>query len=247
MTTLILEKYYSHESNHLWAASVQLGWDVVRDAAFVPVNLEGNLVFYGSSYRMDEVAKELGYRLISPDLDWLCHIPEEYLGRKVSAMTWGEAKESKAPGFYKPANDKWFKAGIYDAGTKIEACSEQVAEHEIVIWSEPVKFLKEYRFFIKEREVMTGCLYAIDGKLSRTSDGYIIDEEGYPVALAMMREICNDERVKMPESLVIDIGVLDTGEWVIVEANCSYAAGIYACEPKGVLLTLEKSSIRLTV
>ena len=243
MTTVILDSFYSVDSNEIWAAAFKNKWNAVRTNNLQQLKTNEDLFFYMGTERSGDLAKKLNCELISPALDWLVNLPHRYRSRTVKSLPWSEARVSTAPGFYKPADDKWFQAKIYESGRAIIPCSEEIDPNEVVIYSDPVKFIKEFRFFVLDRKPLTGSLYAIDGRISKTNEGWIIDEENYKNALEFVTQFCEDSRVEMPRSLVIDVGLLDYGTWAVVESNPSHAAGLYSSDPDLALLCIQAATV----
>jgi hypothetical protein len=52
-----------------------------------------------------------------------------------------------------------------------------------------------------------------------------------------------DEAVSLPPAVVIDVGLADVG-WVVVEANACWASGLCGCDPREVLRTIRRASVR---
>lgn len=244
--TLILSKNYSVDSNNLWSVATELKWNVIRlDRNEVPSNKE-NLIFYLDTYQGNKIAEKCGYILESPSLNWICDLPFEFVKRNLQAITWKEVKETETYGFYKPLDDKFFKAGIYESARQIKetACSDEISDNELCLWSEVAIFETEYRFFMLNRIPVIGSIYAINGKLAKTDTGYPVNEIEYKEAENFVNSISNDPFINMPDAFVLDVGKLNTGEWAVIEVNPCWASGLYGCDPYKVLKVLEIASIK---
>ena len=111
--------------------------------------------------------------------------------------------------FIRPVNDdKSFNGGIYNSNTFKYKGDIVVAKLKHIS--------KEHRFFIIDRQIVTGSLYKINGSLSTSP---IIDEGVLQFTQEMIKKF------DYP-GFVIDIATVDN-EYKIMELNCLNASGFY--------------------
>jgi hypothetical protein len=48
--------------------------------------------------------------------------------------------------------------------------------------------------------------------------------------------------VELPRSCVLDVGLLDRGGWVLIEANAAWGSGLNGCDAAAVLPCIEAAS-----
>ncbi len=245
MTTLLLPPRHTDDSRLIWRAGVAAGWTSMRLPAWtVPSDLPTrDLAFYGEPLLAAHVAEVLRLRLMEPRLDWLTSLPFEYISRKVYATTLEEARKLDHRAFVKPADDKAFRAAVYDSGRSLDA-SHLYSPSLMVLVSEPVIFRSEYRSFVLDREVQTYSLYAKDGELIEFPDGYDpgSDPDGKE-ALRFISTVLRDSRVYFPPAVVFDVGRLSTGSWAVIECNPAWGSGIYGCDPARILPVLKRACV----
>ena len=151
MPTLILSPRYSDDSITLRRAAIALGWDVMRLASWrCPEDFEPDEpVLHSEPLFNKAVAEQLGLTLIEPPEGFLVGLPREYTGRCVRLLSAAEARTLHGPVFLKPPNQKTFPAKVYASG----AALPEMPEDEPVLASEPVEWVAEFRFFVRDRQV----------------------------------------------------------------------------------------------
>jgi ATP-grasp domain, R2K clade family 2 len=83
-----------------------------------------------------------------------------------------------------------------------------------------------------------------------SDDARLLSEVGYEgngdphwqAAKAFAQTVC-DNTSGLPASFVIDVGILKTGAWAVIEFNPTWASGIYGCTPDKVLDCLEAAVV----
>lgn len=233
----------SSSSCLLEAAALKAGWLVRRLANWrAPEEFKGrtDLVAYGEPLFVAAMAQYYCLALIEPPFDWLAKLPEHHIQRRIELINLQDARQRTAPLFAKPADDKCFPAGAYSSGAEI-AASNLLPPSVPVLVSEIVSFSLEYRFFVLDRTARTFSIYAKNGEVveSRSSADVTQDQE----ACAFLATLLADQNVAIPPAVVIDVGKLDNGNWVIVEANPVFGSGIYHCDPDCVLPVLARSLV----
>jgi hypothetical protein len=242
MPTLILSPRYSDDSIKLRRAAVALGWDVMRLAGwrcledFEP---EEPLLFAEPLFNR-AVAEQLGLEVVEPPEDFLSRLPHEYVKREVRLMTASEALSLTGPVFLKPPNRKAFPARVYADGAELP----EMSDDEPVLSSEPVGWLAEFRFFIRDRQVHAWSPYWLHGALAREEDEWIVEPAMAAATKGLVDRLLTDPRAVLPAALVIDAGVIRGVGPAVVEANEASGAGIYGCDPREVLDVLRAATIR---
>jgi hypothetical protein len=243
--TLVLTRRYSPDSNALWRAAIEAGWDVERLQSMraSPELAAREPVFYGETLWADAVAETLGIELIQPTAEWLPRLPERYRRRQIRLATLAEAQALDRSAFVKAPDEKWMTARVYASGVEIEA--PDIASSAAVLISEPGRFRIEFRTFVVERQVAALSPYVRDGDVARDDAGeWSAPPEQVAAGRAFVEALVADREVALPPAVVIDVGELDDGSWAVVEANACWASGICGCEPSAVLRVLRRATVR---
>jgi len=233
MPTLLLSSRYTPDSNILWKAAADLGWQIDRMTFASALQYTGgsDLVFYGETLLADLFREHLGLKLIEPKPDWLPSLPEVYLQRDIFLTTFKEALSIDQRLFFKPADDKTFLAAVYTSGAKLEAWS--VEDCAPILVSTPVLFEAEFRAFVLDRKIAT------------LSSSYTTDERDPSSSSFDPRDfleiLLEDVTVDIPPAVVIDVGHIRGRGWAVVEANPAWASGLYDCDPVAVLQVLQRA------
>lgn len=96
-----------------------------------------------------------------------------------------------------------------------------------------VKFIqKEIRFWIVKGEIITASIYNMGGNyyLSET-----IDDDAYEFVNKMI------DLYQLADTFVMDICMIDAGEYKIVECNCTNCAGFYKADMNKLIVALENA------
>jgi hypothetical protein len=240
MPTLILTPRYTEDSQALWKAAGNLGWQVERLTGWkVPdhVRSVADPVFYGEALFGPMLAEQLGLDLVSPPEDWLTRLPHEYKLRAISLTTLGEARSNLTEAFVKPPNDKSFPASVYKGSELPEEYPDDMA----VLVSDVVQWEKEFRCFVLDRSLKTYSLYSRFGELERES-GFSSTPEEDAAVCDFISHMLADARVDLPVATVVDVGFITGAGWACVEQNAAWGAGIYGCDPDAVLEVLQRAS-----
>ncbi|MEM9541455.1 MAG: ATP-grasp domain-containing protein [Cyanobacteria bacterium P01_E01_bin.42] len=236
MPTLILTPRFTEDSQALWRAAIQLGWDVERLTSWQVSDRLLSLsepVLYLEALMARNIAEKFGITLPEVPLHWLPQLPEEYRQRWVYLTALAEARKIRDPAFIKPPNDKSFPARVYFGSDLPEDFLNQtpVLVAEIVHWE------KEFRTFILERELRTFSIYLRDGELQKETGFQHSDREEGELR-EFVAKLLADSRVELPRSACLDVGIIRDRGWAVVEQNAVWGAGIYGCDPVEVLRVL---------
>jgi hypothetical protein len=242
MPTLILSPRYSDDSITLRRAAIAIGWDVMRLASWrCPEDFEPDEpVLHSEPLFITAVAEQLGLSLIEPPEGFLVELPRGYTGRGVRLLSAAEARTLSGPVFLKPPNKKTFPAKVYASG----AALPEMPGDEPVLASEPVEWVAEFRFFVRDRQVRAWSPYWLHGELARKDDEWVVDPELMATARGLVDRLLDDPRVDMPAVLVLDAGVIRDVGAAVVEANTASGAGIYGCDPRDVLEVLRAATVK---
>lgn len=223
--TLILCPAYNHNNQTLWQAAINRGWDVERLLTYrVPDTMKdiADPVLYIQALFAPTIAKDFGIELKEPPNDWMAKLPVEFSKRKIVLTTMAEARQM-GTGFYKPPNDKSFKAFV---GTGLNL--PDGTDDEPVLVSNPVTWDQEFRCFLLDGKIQTLSRYYSKGTLCFNP---ITDHERVRIETFVSDVVA---ATKLPKSVVMDVGTID-GEWAVVELNAAWGSGIYECNPHAVL------------
>jgi len=153
------------------------------------------------------------YGIVAPELDY----PEEltaYLGRKVwkSRLSVISNNPENWNVFIKPVEDKKF-TGVVVTNTKdLMGCGGSDDEDTEIFCSEVVKFVAEWRCFVRFGNIL-------DVRRYRGDWGLHFDPR-------IVRDIVHQFKTA-PKGYAVDIGLTDKGETLLIEVNDGYALGHY--------------------
>ena len=240
MPTLILSPRYSDDSIRLRRAALALGWEVRRLASWrCPDDFEpAEPVLFAEPLFNAAVADQLGLMVVEPPEDFLVQLPGEYVGREVRLLAAGAARALPGPTFLKPPNRKTFPARVYASGADLP----EMPADDPILAAEPVEWLAEFRFFVRDRRVLAWSPYWLRGALARDGDGWVIDPELAAATRGLVDRLLADPRVILPAAVVLDAGVIRGVGPAVVEANEASGSGFYGCDPAGVLDVLRAAT-----
>lgn len=227
----------------IWRACLRLGWNTQRLTGWrVPEEVLAapavEYLIYGEPLFAEAVCDQLGLALLEPSVDWLTRVPPEFLGRRVRLTTLAEARACADRQFVKPAEGKTFEAQVYAGGAELPT-EEFVDGSTPVLCSEIVDIQLEVRCFVKHRQLMTLSPYWRNGETAETEDGAFPFLEGEETeARSALAKFLAHPEVELPPGVVVDLGRLADGRWLVIEANPCWGAGVYGCDPEAILQTI---------
>jgi hypothetical protein len=245
MRTLVLPPRFTPDSNALWKAAIAAGWEVERLSSWrAPSWLIGrDLILYGEPLFAAVVAESLKIALIEPPLNWLPTIPAKYLLRDMEFMSLGKARGLRKRTFIKPAEDKCFTAAVYSDGGQLPG-ADVLPDTVPVLSSEPVHWEIEFRLFVLEGRVVTHSPYLRNGELAQSASGeWPADEVEISDCADLAKRLLADSEVRLPPSVVLDLGRIAGRGWAVVEVNAAWGSGIYGCDPGAVLQVVGRASV----
>ncbi|MFF4952741.1 ATP-grasp domain-containing protein [Streptomyces chattanoogensis] len=205
--------------------TVVTGPDTVRALAGRPVH------WYGGPRLADRLAGPLRLGLLEPPDDWLVRLPRHLTHRRIELTTHAELAAQRGvtrrrPFFAKPPSDKSFPPGVYADAARLPPASPETP----VLVSDVVAFRAEYRLFLLDGALAAATRYAVHGRL----DPAPLDEDPYAGAVRAFAARLTGH-APLPSASAVDVGLLDDGQWAVVEANMPWFAHSYAADPDGVL------------
>lgn len=245
MTTLLLSPRYTEDSIAVRAAALRIGWKVRRLPTWRPSEdlVAIDAVPYGEPLFVASVCQFLGLAPLEPRFDWLAGLDRRFTKREITFSTLGVARTLTGSLFIKPADDKCFKAKVYDKPEELPG-ADLVPESTPVLVSTPVEWQLEFRAFVSEGRIRTMSPYLRAGSLAKTDDGdWAATEDEWNAARLFLSTVLADDRIDLPPGAVVDVGLIKDLGWAVVEANPGWGSGIYGCDPAEVCL-VARTAIR---
>jgi hypothetical protein len=91
---------------------------------------------------------------------------------------------------------------------------------------------------------MTLSPYLRDRRLAESPAGeWAATPEELEAARTFAQKVLDDPRIQLPPAVVLDVGLLSTGHWAVIETNAAWGSGIYGCDPEQVLHTLSRACV----
>ncbi|WP_353777026.1 ATP-grasp domain-containing protein [Winogradskyella sp. 3972H.M.0a.05] len=235
---IVLSPNFSEDSLIINNAAIHSSYRTMRFGSWtIPETERENVIaVYGEDLFTTVVADQCGFELLKPNNDWLAHIAYDYTLRNIQYDTFGNIKTSINK-FIKPVDFKFFPAGVYKEVSDIQGfktidnCIE-VFVSDVVDWS------IEIRCFIVNRTMVTWSTYIYDGKIHLTNQIKDSEEKGM---MDFLSTFLSDSNIKLPKSVVIDIGFIPNKGWALIEANPVWSSGVYACDPIKVIDAIVES------
>jgi len=232
MPQLILSPRNTEDIERLNEQAMLRGWTVIKLPSWrLPSDLdvERDLAVYGEPLFARMIAAQCDRVLLEPPPAWLTQLEPGVTRRTVRRIRFDEIRNLSYPRFLKPPDDKIFPAKVYDSPQALLQRNDIPANQEI-LQSDVVTFHKEFRVHVHNHEAVTASRYCIDGELSESSSDSQCAE-----ALSFATHVAQSHRKITPGAVAMDVGIIDSGSWAVVEANPVFGAGIYHCDPDVVL------------
>jgi ATP-grasp domain, R2K clade family 2 len=172
------------------------------------------------------VAQKLGIDVAEPDPYAVFKCPARLLGRAVSVERLGAAAGLNYPCFLKPVVPKQFRAGVFETYAELQAETRGLDDATELLRSEVVTIVAEARSFVLDGVVQSCALYEGTGNVDTAA------KTCERVAMAL----------ELPRASVLDVGLLEGGDWVFIEANAAWGAGLNGCDPHRVLACIAAAS-----
>jgi hypothetical protein len=201
------------------------------DRFWEPPPLERSRVrLYGADAFCLVLAQKLNLTLLSPPDDLLLHLDREALGRSVQGGIFANARTLSYPTFIKPQVPKLFRAGVYDSPEALSRECTGLEPDAALLISEVVRFVAEVRAFVLDGEVRTCALYEGTASL--------------PDAEVFVRSVVKrmSTALALPETYVLDVGLIEGHGWAVIEANATWGAGLNGCNPGEVARCIARAT-----
>ncbi len=230
---LLLDNRYTPDTSDIWRAAIRRGFATIRtDILRVKDHVIGDyglIRYYGNTLHAEMIKNYLPFEFIplNEKNRWLTTIPE-LTKRKIEVIRFGALTQPlKQKIFTKPVGDKWFEGKVYNEGDSIIG---GMNDDDLIYVSEPIEMIDEVRCFVLNDKVLTASYYRIDKIFNPTE-----------VSKDMIENLFNDlvkqvrAKVDLPPGIVLDFARINNDEWCFIEANESWASGLYLCDPDACL------------
>lgn len=169
---------------------------------------------YGNDAFCLVVAEKLQLSLLSPDEQILVTVPESLRMRSVQLKRLGTLAAQDFPKFAKPVVPKQFRGAVYSSLAELESECRGLDANTVVLLSDVVSLRAEARAFALDSVIRTVAVF---------------EGEANPDHAAKFAErVVN--ALELPRTCVVDVGLLDDGTWVFIEANATWGAGLNGCD-----------------
>jgi hypothetical protein len=186
---------------------------------------------YGADSFCLVLQQKLGFQLCTPADDLLLQVPPAFLQRRLEQQTLLEAQSKAFPAFIKPLVPKQFRGAVYQSADDLAKECHGLPPDTKVFLAEPVRFTSEVRSFVLEGRVLDAALYE--------------GQANIPEAVEFIDALL--EKITVPGSVVIDVGIIANRGWAVIEFNAAWGAGLNGCNPDKVLPAILAASGRIEV
>lgn len=190
------------------------------------------------------LSRGIDLALSAPSADWFATLPATITGRTLTVTTAGilaahatlaapvnmvKLAEAKHPGFAATR-----VKGAQEAA-ELVAAADLPAETRLLLADRYLTCASEYRAFCVGRDVLTVSAYLVEDEtwspaLHRHRASF------HEQAAAWLTEVLRDLLPgEVPPACVLDVAKQENGDFVLLEANTTWGAGIYGCDPDAVL------------
>jgi hypothetical protein len=181
---------------------------------------------YGNDSFCLVLEQKLGLELCSPADDLLALLDTRFLGRRVTQATVGALSTIRTPAFVKSLIPKQIRSRVYPSIAELEAECTGLDTATGLLVSDPVDLTAEARCFILDGTVLDCACY--EGSADLAAAGTFATDVATSTAL--------------PRAVVLDVGVLRGGRWVVIEFNAAWGAGLNGCKPDLVVPAIEAAT-----
>lgn len=174
---------------------------------------------YGADSFCLVLQQKLGFALCSPADDLLLQVPPRFLQRQVAKRTLQEAQSLRFPIFIKPVTPKQFRGAVYQSLDQFTQECRGLRPDSAVFVAEPVSLTAEVRSFVRDGIVLDAALYE--------GTAEIADAVGFVAELTKV--------MPLPRTVVVDVGLVASQGWAVIEFNSAWGAGLNGCDPEKIL------------
>jgi hypothetical protein len=228
---LLLDNRYSADSNDIKKVANKLGWATERTNLY---QVEGHCAgydlirYYGNTLHYAGLqTRKLPFAIHDIDPQILPRL-KSFIKREMNCLLFKDLKQPiEKKQFIKPCREKWFPAQVYSPGETILGAPN--GGDEIYV-SDPVKFIDEVRCFVLYGKILTSSLYRINSIVwdATKEDPKDINFDSR-INDTPIPEYCKKINQIYPslKSVVMDFGLLENGEWALIEFNECPFSGLY--------------------
>lgn len=223
------------------AAKASKNWEVIRLSKDFSKLKNSDIklnVPYGDKYFCEKLYKENICQINTVSFNWITKLPRKYLQRSVNQMTVKDARNIPIELFLE-FEDSSIPNLECKNGSEIPS---QVNDELNVLASDPIEWDSKYRCFIRNGTVTTSCCYFMNNKFNDPANYKKVDLAYDFYNPAAFVDTISDN-VKMPTSIVMDVGIIKNKGWAVISTPSIYDCDIFGCDPDMVLKTLEISNI----
>jgi hypothetical protein len=189
-------------------------------------------------------ARGTGPALAAPPAEWLCSLPVELTGRRLAVTTVEDLLAGRTPlprvRLVKLAEAK--HRGLRATAVDGEGHAAEVVRRvglpgstRLLVADGWLDCASEYRTFCVGREVVGCSPYLVEGE--SWSPGLVGHRASFHAEACrwveeLLAGLADDD---VPPACVLDVARLEDGRFALLEVNTSWGAGLYGCDPTGVL------------
>lgn len=176
------------------------------------------------------MAQVNGWHLATVDDAAIAQVGIEWVKRKVDLVPIGDLPKLHFPIFVKPVQPKQFRAAVYPAWKELMAEIEGIDGEEMAIVSEVVEISAEARAFVLDGKVMDLALYVGSGD---PQEARAFVEAFLAEGLAESGQ--GENAIHLPRSFVVDVALSPDKDWIVLEFNSAWGAGLNGCDPQRII------------
>lgn len=191
-----------------------------------PVFAPATVRVYGADSFCLVLQQKLGFALCSPADDLLLQVPPRFLQRQVAKRTLSEAQSLPFPTFIKPVTPKQFRGAVYKSANELTQECRGLPPDTAVFVAEPVTLTAEVRSFVLDGRVLDAALYEGTAQIGD--------------AIKFVAELV--AAMKLPRTVVVDVGFVAERGWAVIEFNAAWGAGLNGCDPGKVVAAILAAS-----
>lgn len=181
---------------------------------------------YGNETFCLVLQEKLGLTLETPSDDLTTKVDAEFLRRRLCKSRLDDVLGATFPLFVKSLVPKQIPSRVYGSAQELAAASVGMEPETELIVADPVNFSAEVRAFVLDGVILDAALYEGDAPLAAARD--------------FIRRLL--ATVRLPRTVVIDVGLLPDNGWALVEFNSAWGAGLNGCDALLVLPAIVAAS-----